>query len=1426
MSSSEELKHLHISFQHISSATNEFAKKNILGSGAFGKVYKGKSEKYGTITVKRWDREGGEALKQIMNFKQRLIFIQYGEKILVYKYDSNRSLANCLWSAYLTWTQRLQICLGAARGLKYLHHDVTPEHRMIRRNVMSANILLDEKWNAKISDFGLSKNGTANEQASFVISKASGTLGYTDPEYFSTGYLTQKSDVFSFGVILFEVLSGRSAIWTVDGQFFSVWVKEHYIKKRLDEIIHYRLHAQINPASLLKFSAVAYRCLKTARECPTMAEVVEQLQKTHDIQLAPSGESSDLYNVFTAANYYQSIHFSSLSTAANDGPSICNDYGPITSTFSRSKSADDGPSSNDDYDDDDDDGIVVHSSSQFTAADEYSVYTDADDDDYDTFELDYFSYQSYLSWLSSTSSFETFPSSRRYDVFLSFRGQDTRMTFVKRLYSALAQQRVYKDELIPRGESIGPSLFKAIQESKIAIIIFSINYADSDWCLNELEYIMKCRAERGLVVIPVFYHVDPSDVRRQKRMYAAAFSKHELENFDKVASWRKALVDAANIAGFVVTGNESRCIQEVVETISQMLYPLNSSADESLIGVESRVKDLKSKLQVGSGGVLMIGIWGVGGGGKTTLASSVYNEIRCSFRKCCFVENIREESRKNGWEILKNKMINVGVEGVRRAEGGRFNRKSGNVLIVLDDVDHLDQLNVLAGSHDWFGEGSRIIITTREKHLLDVYKVNVIHHISLLDGDEAIKLFCKYAPRYKMSINDYKQLSNNVVSYASGLPLALKVLGCFLYKKTLGQWNSALERLKKRPQNDIVRKLKISYDGLEDMEKDVFLDIACFLKGEKKGKAMEILDACNLEPDICVKVLLEKALITILDGKFDMHDLVQEIGHYIVRGKHYENPEKHSRVWQVDDVTNICAMDATTKLNKIKAIRIISDMHDPLPRHNHHVVANMKELRWIDWRGPHASSLPTNFQPRKLCCLILSGGRHRQLWNDYKYLPNLKMIKLHDMKTLITTPNFGGLPNLERFILDRCPCLEKIHPSIERLQSLAIMLITGCDNLKTIPSIEKIKSLDTLSLSYCSKLSKSGKQDASYKQYSTNFFVSCLPCCWGNLDDDSESVEYYLEEPFLLHKGMHNGGLQFNSEGLKKLFLRNCHLEDEDINSDVWQLLNLEELDLSRNLFLQLNLSFLQLARIKLLDVSSCNNLRELSNLPSSIAVLRADYCYKLETVGDISNCKWLWKVSFLGKNKLGPIGDKMILKSLLQGNAIEHHFLSLALEHQIRTFYTPNIGGSRFILHLPCNWYKDFCGFLIYCVIEYIEPLVMIVVKEELDSIVDCYYQNKSLDRHTPTYIDRGAPTYVGYVSFGSLSNISRLNPACNMISFSSMIKNAMFDVELVPRLKSKGANDQAKSAKLWDEEREDRKTFTIERYLESAIKILWCPC
>ncbi|KAL8258443.1 hypothetical protein R6Q59_030484 [Mikania micrantha] len=542
---------------------------------------------------------------------------------------------------------------------------------------------------------------------------------------------------------------------------------------------------------------------------------------------------------------------------------------------------------------------------------------------------------------------------------------------------------------------------KAIQESHIVVIMFSENYANSSWCLDELTYIIECKEKRGQIVMPIFYNIDPSYVRNQKGGYGRALAKRKREHMHKLESWKKALVTASKLSGWVTkdfqNGYEANCIKDIVGTISSTLSSQITNISEDFVGIKTRLQDFKSKLEIGSGGVRMVGIWGVGGGGKTTLASVTYMEISHQFEAQCFLENIRDESSKYGLEKLQNKLLSLVLKNQQNMGGCEIERKhqiklslSGkSVLVVLDDVDDLKQLEELAGSHDWFGEGSRIIITTRDQHLLS-RRADTIYEVSLLSNDEAMKLFTKHACHKDKPVEGYEKLSLDVVSYTRGLPLAIKILGSFLYDKEKDEWKSVLAKLKDIPDAKVTERLKISYDGLERDQKNLFLDIACSLRRWQLSDAMRVLHACSFYPCIGVRVLVQKSLIKVTDGIIDMHDLIEEMAHYIVREEHPNHPERHSRIWQARDIDEICAMGAETLLeNNHTEVLALPSYTSSLPSdvidtRLPDVIANMKKVRYIYWNGYPLSSLPKNFEPTKLGCLVLDYGQQVQLWQGYK----------------------------------------------------------------------------------------------------------------------------------------------------------------------------------------------------------------------------------------------------------------------------------------------------------------------------------------------------------------------------------------------------------------------------------------------------------
>jgi hypothetical protein len=157
---------------------------------------------------------------------------------------------------------------------------------------------------------------------------------------------------------------------------------------------------------------------------------------------------------------------------------------------------------------------------------------------------------------SSSSSFSSSTRQWVYDVFLSFRGEDTRNGFTAHLYDALDRMAIntYRDDnALKRGENISPALLKAIEESRISVIVFSQNYASSSWCLDELVKILECKETMEQIVVPVFYKIDPSEVRHQRKSFGEAFAKHEerfKDNQMMVQRWRMALTQVTNLSGW------------------------------------------------------------------------------------------------------------------------------------------------------------------------------------------------------------------------------------------------------------------------------------------------------------------------------------------------------------------------------------------------------------------------------------------------------------------------------------------------------------------------------------------------------------------------------------------------------------------------------------------------------------------------------------------------------------------------------------------------------------------------------------------------------------------------------------------------------------------------------------------------------------
>ncbi|KAF8020055.1 hypothetical protein BT93_G0680 [Corymbia citriodora subsp. variegata] len=614
---------------------------------------------------------------------------------------------------------------------------------------------------------------------------------------------------------------------------------------------------------------------------------------------------------------------------------------------------------------------------------------------------------------SSSSSFPPKPiegANGQYDVFLSFNGSDTRKEFADHLYRRLdiAGICVFRDcDSIQIGEEFSPVLFDAITCSKISIPIISQHYASSKWCLRKLTHIMSCKKSKSQVVLPIFYKVDPSDVRYLKRSFGEAFDpcKHHFDE-KEIEEVKQALKDVSYLHGWesneFANGREGELIETVVNTVLRELrkyYPL--LVPKELVGLDGQLKKIMNRIDSPSVNAQMIGIYGMGGVGKTTLAKCIYNQLSNKFDHVCCLLDIRETTKHKNImglqsklisEILKDNtpvsIVDVGINTIK----SRFTGKK--VLILLDDVDHKDQLDALAGDSNWFASGSIIIVTTRNKAILDQskFKVDYQHEMSQIDEVSSLILFKRHAFREHL-LGDFEDISRQIVSTLGGLPLSIEIIGSYLYKKTNRRlWDDLLKKLKKQPPKEVQEKLKISYEALEKEHKEIFLDIACFFIGEKIEFAMYMWDDCEFFANQGIEELKLRCLIKIRDdGKLGMHDQLRDFGRSIIRQE--QSPEEHSRIWESEEASKVI--------------------------------------------------------------------------EEEKAANRLKVLDLTGCKNLRCTPELSTFTKLEILILKDCSKLEQVHSSIGIVKSLISLDLSHCGNLKELPrEVGKLRELKELILDF------------------------------------------------------------------------------------------------------------------------------------------------------------------------------------------------------------------------------------------------------------------------------------------------------------------------------------------------------------------------
>ncbi|CAI0428191.1 unnamed protein product [Linum tenue] len=656
-----------------------------------------------------------------------------------------------------------------------------------------------------------------------------------------------------------------------------------------------------------------------------------------------------------------------------------------------------------------------------------------------------------------------------YDVFLSFRGPDTRYQITDILFRALVRLKIHTfkdDDELRTGEEIWPSLVNSIGHSKIYVPIFSKSYAHSRWCLKELAEIVENLKgdDKRRIILPIFYMVDPRDVRHQTGPFENAFREHAKQNFDPetIQKWKAALATVAELKGWHVkdNGEQGKYADLVTDSIwSHLRRSYYTVETGELVAIDGHVEEVVKRLSLESKDATMVGLHGIGGIGKTTLAKAVYNKILPRFDRCSFVGNIRQIQQQNdGILKIQEKIIEDAMrkkESVDDVSKGRriiADKVSRfKILIVLDDIDEKFRFDEILGNPRRFVSGSRFIVTSRNYKLLSTLSEHrcKLYEVQALSPTHSLQLFSKHAFKKNSPQPGYDILSNNIVSTTGGLPLTLEVVGSLLYLEEKSIWEAKLKQLRGVPEKDVIERLKISYDALEYEAKEIFLDIACLYIGEEKELPCYMWSDCKFDPTININLLIQRSMVKIGDdSRFQMHDQLRDMGREIVRRESIEYPWTRSRIWTEETAQELLHENKGTE--QVKAIEVTLPGRERSLELTSECFVNLSRLRYFNASAQR---------------IKLSGDFNNLLpnlkWLRMKFLEedDDPLINLH-MKNLVildlgASNDWGGWTHLKT------------------ANKLKILNLSSCWKMSKLPELPQSGSLEVLDLSSFNTLNRS-----------------------------------------------------------------------------------------------------------------------------------------------------------------------------------------------------------------------------------------------------------------------------------------------------------------------------------------------------------------